>query len=292
VSPLSTSALLALVACGHDVAAPADTADVIDVRVALPDPDPSYIDLVTPDFTIEPGSEAIYCFYTDNRAGQLAIDGVVDLVGAGNHHIAFRKATTPRPDGTFEACTSSADQTTLDLDDIFVGGGSLPAGWAVQIAADTQFVVETHYIDATDKPLLARDVLRVHRAANVMQWVASMHLKTYDLAVQPGDATLAFDCTAPADVDLLEFWGHMHGLGAAFHVDVDGTALYDIPAWQGGAPVIDAPAHVAAGSRLRVTCEWHNTTGHVVVYPDEMCAFGGFVRGLDGWSCTGTSYPP
>src|SRR5205823_13365153 len=90
---------------------------------------------------------------------------VVDRTGAGNHHIAFRRATTPRPDGTFELCTSSADQTTLDLDDIFVGGGSQPTGWAVQIAADAQFVVETHYINATDKPLLARDVLRVHRAA-------------------------------------------------------------------------------------------------------------------------------
>src|SRR5215510_378170 len=89
------------------------------------------------------------------------------------------------------------------------------AGAALDIHADTQFVVETHYLNATDRTLLARDVLRVHRVADVAMWVSSMALETLDISVQPGEATLAFDCTAPHDLDVLQYWGHMHGLGDA-----------------------------------------------------------------------------
>jgi len=283
------SIALALAACGSSTPPPSD---VDDVRADLPDPDPSYLDLVTPEFTIEPGGEVIYCYYVDNTDGTFGVDGVVELTGSGNHHLALRRATDPRPNGTFETCTSSADQRTRDLRDVFPGGGWLPPGWAVQIQPDTQFVVETHYLNATDRTLLARDVLRVHRVADVAMWVSSLALETLDLAVQPGEATLAFDCAAPRDLDVLQYWGHMHGLGDAFTAAVDGTTIYDVAHWQSDAVEIDTPLHVAAGAAVHVACSWRNTTGHVVVFPDEMCSFGGFVAGLDAFTCKAASYTP
>ena len=262
-----------------------------DLRAPVPAADPSFVDLVTPDFTIEPGTEVIGCFYLDNTHGRFGTDRI-ETVHQG-HHIAFRHATAHRPDGTFEDCTG--DQEALSLGDLFLGGALPVEGWATAIPADAQLVVETHYQNATDRPLLARDVIRVHRIADdeVTRWVAPMHLKTYDLTVPPGASSLAFDCTVPRALSLFQFWGHQHENGRRVRVLLDGAPLYDVT-W-GVDPLVAgdlaAPIALAAGSRLRVTCDWDNTTGRALGFPDEMCAFGGHVEGGE-LSCVGDSFTP
>lgn len=266
---------------------------VTDVRAQVPTADPSFVDLITPDFTIEPGQERVGCYYVDNAHGRFGTDRIETAQGLGAHHIAFRHATTRRPNGTFEDCTG--DQEALSLGDLFLGGALPVPGWATEIPADAQLVVETHYLNATDVPLLARDVIRVHRVvdADVTRWIAPMHLKTYDLVVPPGRSTLAFDCQVTRAVALFQFWGHQHENGRRVRVELDGRPLYD--ATWGTDPLVAgdlaAPIAIAAGSRLRVTCDWDNTTGGELRFPDEMCAFGGHVEGGE-LSCVGDSFTP
>lgn len=285
-------------ACSAPSSAIDDSASLTDVRVPLPPSDSTFVDLVTPEFTIEPGDETIYCHYLDNPAGTFATDRIETLGGTGQHHLAFRRATQRRPSGTFEDCTSTQEE--LGLGDLFLGGGPLPTGWAVELAASEQFVIETHYLNATDLPLLARDVIRLHRAdpAQVTKWVHPMHLKTYDLVVAPGTSTLAFDCTVPSSVSLYEVWGHQHAAGTRQTVTMtrpgeQTTMLYAAtwgvdPLIQGRvATAIDVPAN----TQLRVTCTWTNATGREITYPDEMCAFGGYVEGAE-LSCIGDTFVP
>ncbi|MEJ7601532.1 MAG: hypothetical protein WKG01_26745 [Kofleriaceae bacterium] len=283
---------LLVIACGcTDLPAPIE---VTDVRMPVPAADPRFVDLVTPEFTVEPGHELVACLYLDNAHGRFGTDRIEARQGNGGHHIAFRRATERRPAGTFEHCTG--DQEALALGDLFLGGGALPvAGWAVEIPADAQLVVETHYLNATDLPLLARDVIRVHRVpdAEVTRWVHAMHLKTYDLDVPPGVSTLAFDCRVPTDLSLFQFWGHQHERGRRVRAELDGAELYD--ATWGTDPLVwgalDAPLAIAAGSQIRIACTWDNTTGHALRFPDEMCAFGGYVEGSE-LSCVGDSHTP
>lgn len=279
-----------VIACG---CADGEPASFTDVRAPIPVADPSFVDLITPDFMVEPGHEVIACFYLDNPHGRFGTDRMETVQGGGAHHIAFRRATTRRPDGTFEDCTD--DQEALSLGDLFLGGELPVHGWATEIPADAQLVVETHYQNATDLPLLARDVIRVRRVADadVTRWIAPMHLKTYDLAVPPGVSTLRFDCTVPRASSLFQFWGHQHESGRRVRVELDAEPLYDA-VW-GRDPVVSgdlaAPVALAAGSRLRVTCDWDNTTGRELRFPDEMCAFGGHVEGGE-LSCVGDSFTP
>lgn len=274
-----------------------DARAVTDVRVAIPTPDPAYLDLISPDLEIAPGQSAIYCLYTDNPLGRFGTDHVDAKQGDGGHHVAFRHATVKRPNGTFEDCTE--DQEALQLGDLFVGN-NLPAGWASEIPADTQFVLEMHYLNATDLPLLARDVIRIHLLpdAEITKWVHPMHLKTYDIAVPPGDSSRAFECTVPHAVALYEYWGHQHALGTTFQVEMTPPAqtasvLYDV-VWGVDGTVEGSrttPIALAAGTQLRITCAWRNPTGRMIEFPDEMCAFGGIVEGGE-LSCAPSSFVP
>ena len=290
--------LLAATSCAApDRAEPPDAAPTrIDVRVPVPAPDPSFVDLVSPELVIEPGHEAIYCYYKDNPIGRFGSDRIEARQGTGGHHIAFRHASTHRPDGAFEDCTR--DQEARQLGDLFVPT-DFPAGWAGEIPADDQLVLEMHYINVGELPLLARDVIRVHRLpdAQITRWIHAMHLKIYDLIVGPGETTLAFRCTVPADLSLYTFWGHQHGLGKRQSVVVTPPggapgSLYD--ATWGIDPLVwgstTQPVKLAAGAQVEVTCRW-SLAGEVLRFPDEMCAFGGFVEGPE-FSCAPASYTP
>lgn len=286
-----------LAACGEPVEPAPDAREVTDVRVPIPTPDPAYLDLISPELEIAPGQSAIYCLYKDNPLGRFGTDHVNATQGDGGHHVAFRHATTKRPDGTFEDCTE--DQEALQLGDLFVGN-NLPAGWASEVPADTQFVLEMHYLNATDLPMLARDVIRIHRLpdAQITKWVHPMHLKTYDIAVPPGASSLAFECTVPHAVALYEHWGHQHELGMTFTVEMmppaqTASTLYNV-VWGVDGTVHGnntTPIALAAGTRLRITCEWRNPTGRMIVFPEEMCAFGGIVEGGE-LSCAPSSFVP
>jgi hypothetical protein len=278
-----------LASCSNETSSP-DAGELIeDVRVPIPAADPSFIDLISPDLRIEPGHEAIYCFYVSNTAGRFGSDRVEAVQGAHGHHVAFRRASQHRPDGTFEDCTS--DQEALQLGDLFVGG-DLPAGWASEIAADAQFVLEMHYQNSGEIPLVARDVIRIHKLpdAQITKWVHPMHLKIYDLVIGPGESTRSFECTVPQDLALYQYWGHQHGLGKRFDVEITppGEAprpLYSV-VWGVDGTVWGTTASALAlttGTKLRVTCTW-NPAGRTIRFPDEMCAFGGIVEGAE-FSC-------
>ncbi|TMQ24454.1 MAG: hypothetical protein E6J90_07905 [Deltaproteobacteria bacterium] len=270
--------------------------EIDDVRVPIPAADPSFVDMVSPELRLEPGHEAIYCYYLDNPIGRFGSDHIEARQGMGGHHIGFRHASTHQPSGTFADCTS--DQETRQLGDLFVGN-DLPAGWATEIPADAQFVLEMHYINAGELPLLARDVIRIHRLpdAQITKWLHAMHLKIYDLVIGPGETTLAFTCTVPEDLALYTFWGHQHALGKRQQIDVTppGSALYSLydVTWGMGALVQGSnaePVMLTAGSQIDVTCTW-SPAGTVLRFPDEMCAFGGFVEGVE-FSCAPPSRMP
>lgn len=271
--------------------------EVTDVRVPIPAPDPSFVDVISPDLSLEPGQEAIYCFYLDNPIGRFGTDRLVVPDAVTRHHVALRRATQRRPHGTFEDCTH--DQEDLQLGDLFVGS-DLPAGWAAEIPADAQLVLEMHYLNTTDLPLLARDVIRMHRVpdAEIAHWVHALHMKTYDLIVPPGDSARAFDCTTATDVTLYEHWGHQHYAARRFAAEITRpgapaetlyTAEWGVdPAVRGS---LSAPIPIPAGTRFRITCEWTNATGRPITFPEEMCAFGGIVEGAE-ISCAAPTVAP
>jgi hypothetical protein len=289
----------AIAACGNDHAAdlldaapPSDGPGLTDIRLPIPAPDPKYIDLVTPEVVIQPGEERMYCYHLQNDAGDMAIGAAFGSQGGiGSHHIALFATSDPRPAGTLEDCTSPQANAKLQWFILFLGG--LPPGHGIRIPQGMHYVLQFHYINSTDFPLLVRDVARLERVdpASVTTWVSTLISTKIDLDLPPGRTTVSWDCTMDQDRDLLVVVGHMHEIGARFTIDIGPTAseltnLYTADPWQGwfrdNPPVkffYEQPIRLAKGSVLRTTCEWVNTGTRPVGFPAEMCTTFAYAAG-------------
>ncbi len=289
---LSSLVVVLAAACGNDVevssSAPPPDAGVPakDIRVRIPAADPAFFDVVTPEVTIGAGQEKMYCYYI-TVPNELAMDYLVGLQGGGGHHMSLMTTSVPRPAGTIEDCTSAESNAPLRWFVLITQ--SLPAGYAVDVPAGQQLVVQFHYINALDTPILVRDVARFHLVdpTTVATWVATMVSSYLDFSIPPGVPTsVTWDCALDEDRQLLELFGHMHELGLRMEIDIDGGAQYIADPWQSGfrdtppaTTFFGAPISLAAGTMFHSTCAWLNGGTNTVVYPSEMCLTFAYLGG-------------
>jgi hypothetical protein len=281
--------MLALLASCTDV--PPDVpSDVVDMRVPIPDPDPRYVDIVTPDVVIQPGEEAMLCYHVETRE-PLAVRGLGTRQGPNGHHIGLFTSLEPQPDGTLEDCTGPEANAKLRW--FILAFAPLPAGYAIDVPAGTAFVMQFHYINPTDRPILVRDVARMLRAepAEVTTWVSTLIATDLELQIAPGALTRGWDCRIEQPRELLILNGHMHELGTRIEIGLSNGGspmqpLYKVDPWKpefrDTAPTTSFyadPLQLRAGSVIRTTCTWNNTTDRVVGFPAEMCTLFAYVGG-------------
>ena len=279
--------------------APASTdapPNVRDVRVPVPAPSADYLDLVTPEAVIQPGEEKMLCVHLRNDGGEVAIDNADGRQGAFGHHIALFTTDTPEAPGTLEDCTSADANSHMKW---FVFNIAFPAGDAVRVPAGMPFVLQFHYINSGEVPILVRDVERLHLVpvASVTTWISTLMATAFQLAVAPGKTSLTWDCTIPADTQVMQLFGHMHELGSRYEIDLGADAgslqpIYTVDPWMAqyrDSPRVvtywDAPLHLAAGTIMRTTCEWENAGATTVIYPAEMCTTFAFVASETQYQC-------
>ena len=279
----------AFVACGPAAVVPLD---VRDVRVAIPAPDPLWVDIVTPDQTVPPHSEKMFCTDLVYDGDETAFDQVKALQGKFGHHLVLVSTTKPNPPGTTYDCTDAASMANfrpfaIPLNDLPTGMGSyLPKGKPI--------VVQLHYINTTAQPLLIRDVVRLRKMKvdDVKVWTSVMtHLNTGFRLPPHSNFGTTFDCKIAADVNVLMIGGHMHEWGSALKIELgpDTAHLkteYEVKEWKADyrddPPVnlyTQNPKLLPAGTVIRTSCSWNNTTDHTIGFPEEMCVSFGLVSG-------------
>jgi hypothetical protein len=92
------------------------------------------------------------------------------------------------------------------------------------------------------------------------------------------------DCTVGEELQLVTLIGHMHENGEHFRLEffpADGgasTVLYEhdwTPIYASHPPVLhwpmEEPFVIRPGDRMRMTCEWNNTSSESLLFPQEMC---------------------
>ncbi len=285
---------LLLVGCGSggDEKGSDVPAGVRDLRVAVPDADSNYLDLVTPEVTIEPGEEKMLCAYLEHDEADVAISVMESYQATYGHHIVLLSTLEPRPPGTFEDCTEAEDMWKFRA--FMLPDTELPDGYGIKIPNGLQFVLQFHYVNAGPKPILVRDVARLKRvpAENVHTWVTTVTTNSLRVAIEPNQrAEESFDCVLPEDVELLVLGGHMHENGSTFEIAVGESEttlerMYFVDPWRAefrDAPPVtllfDDPVPLKKGSLLRTTCVWQNRTTKAIDFPEEMCAGFGYVSG-------------
>ena len=247
--------------------------------------------LETGEFTI-PIGDSFTCFYTDVYSDrELSVSGAGGGQGIGGHHIIAYYADEPRPVG-HHPCT---DEEMTNLHQIAGSAGDGGAGpislhddLALKVPPGKQFVLEAHYINATDGEMTVNDwvSLNLMKPEEVFSYVNYFVTNDDTFEVPPtADYTHTTYCTVMRDLDVVLTLGHMHEEGRHYQLEVmgdGGTAAPQVlrsdawePSFTSHPPVtsypVAAPLHLPAGTRLRQTCDWSNTSARTLIFPREMC---------------------
>jgi hypothetical protein len=293
-----TAAVAVAVSCLFSCGRPPE--NVRDVRVPIPAKNDALIDFVTPEVTIMPGEDKMLCATLTYDGETTAFTKVESLQGKFGHHVVLlaQKADDTRGPGEVYDCSKMTN-----FEPFAIPLNAVPAGYGTSLTAGKKLIIQFHYLNAGETPLLVRDVIRLTKmpVANVTKWTSVYATNEVGFKVPPRatDFKATFDCELPQDVELIAFGGHMHEWGSKFKADlVDGagaaTELYSVGSWKADyrdSPPINlyqsAPKPLTKGTILRTTCEWNNTTDRELSFPEEMCATFGFVAGVkDPVVCT------
>lgn len=270
-----------------------------DNRVQLPDLDDEHHAFVATEVVIEPGEEKMLCFHMTVEQ-DMALTDVEMLQGEFGHHAVIVSSTDPQPPGTVEDCTDAASSSKFSA--FLIPVANPPEGAAMFVEKGTPVVLQSHYVNASDEPILVRDAVTARKIAidEVTTWMAPMITTALDLEIpaEDGVAEYSFDCVMDRDVDLLFIGGHMHEQGSSFELDIGPSVdelerVYTVDKWipdfRDLPPVelyTSKPLHMPTGTVLRTTCRWENRTGEMVRFPEEMCVGFGVMAGTkDLYDC-------
>jgi hypothetical protein len=292
--------LLAAPACGTSDPAVEDImANVRDVRLPIPAPDPQYVDFVGPETIVQPGEDTMTCLHIRHDGDAIAYSVVNALQGKFGHHAVLVQAKKPLPPGTVEDCSKAEDMAKYDL--LTITGLETPEGYGLWLPSGVPMVYQSHYLNSSPQPLRIRDVLRFKKipAQDVKTWATTFAFSTatIDIPAHQGSKT-SFECEIPFDTQVMALFGHMHELGTRLTTSLGaGPAslqeVYKVDSWvadyRDNPPVKlqwKSPLAVTKGSTLKTDCEWMNTHDKAVVFPSEMCLTVGILTGRkEPFSC-------
>jgi hypothetical protein len=269
-----------------------------------PTPAEGYTRFEPETIEVAPGEDGTWCQWLTGPA-EADID-IMDITGEQpfpGHHAILVATRTEEPVGTTKLC-SEVDQSSTKLLGGVGGEGSasaFPEGAVLRLRKGESLLMNTHYLNTSDKPVIGRAMLDVKfKEPSPDHVVASFFVNItvkYNILPQ-SQATAEATCVLPRDVQLIDFANHMHDFGSKVlteevraggeKVDLlrDETWLYE---WQFN-PVkrkwsVKEPHVLKAGDTLHTQCTWSNTSAEAITFPREMCVGAGFILADNDITC-------
>lgn len=224
---------------------------------------------------------------------------VIDITGGqsvSGHHAILYATIEAQPSG-FTRLWKDEDQTlTRIMGGVGGEGGAnvdLPEGVVFRVKKGSYLLLQTHYLNTSDKLVVGRAHVDVKLGAvDPSHRVASIFANTTTAVTLPPRAQTVQDvhCDVKEDLKFIQFSNHMHYFGVSTYTEFTSPSgvtqmLKQDTTWAEDLALnpnlthypADAPLLVPAGSRLHTHCEWDNTSGAPVTFPAEMCVFFGFI---------------
>ncbi|HIA00560.1 MAG TPA: hypothetical protein EYN66_01380 [Myxococcales bacterium] len=245
--------------------------------------------LHTKALTIPAGSELLVCSHLPiTPEKDIFFRAMVGHQMPGGHHIALYSAFAPVNSDTPVPCgTGSEMENYRFLAGAFSGGKALvPDTIAVRLPAGQQLVIQSHYINSTDKPITVMDVLDLTLTTpddpNSIADNLVLNLSEFEIPAQSTGYEVSYTCGVGREIDIYSIVGHTHEHGTLLELEhtsaaTGTTLLYSesdgVLMREGGSPVVlDSPLHLVPEDKLTIRCRWDNPFNEVLTYPTEMCA--------------------
>ena len=301
---LSTHILFALClgACATDSAepeAPAAPSGDTKEKHDFPAPESGYTRIVAPVLKALPaGADLTVCQYV-----QAPLDHDVDVLDVGGHQslgghhaVAYASTNSAAEFGTSTPC-GDVDNITQGaflggIGGEAGGGVKLPPGVAFRLRKGSSIMLNTHFINPTDREIDGYSVVDFKFAeVSEERTIAAMFVNgsgTFQLAPHADTDTTA-TCAMTSEMKFILFTNHMHEHGASAITEIlrkDGSVelAHEDPSWTYEMQFkavyskwpLDEPLRVMPGDTIRTRCTWRNDTDQEVGFPREMCFGVGF----------------
>jgi len=272
--------------------------------------------ILTPELSIPPFSEVLWCYYDTWKGPDIGINSFVDLHPVQYHHHSLVKDANSLEsvsDGDFESCDEVDEAGGMQIAPIIhivnlaepKGDGSivnLQEGMAFLLANGQKYSADIHYINPTDQTILINSAFNIGLvpAEEVDYWLNGFDLDAGYFEL-PADerTTIKFDCEIQTGVSVVSLLAHAHQYATDYKIELvtaDGESevLMDIKwneTFRWSSPSIffkQDEIIMGEGDRIRTTCTWDNTSGGLLSFPSEMCTTSGVAIGLsEPLFCTG-----
>ncbi len=279
---------------------PAEMLDALKSHLLVPDLSNGGRAMFTDIVTIEAGEDVTFCTYLDYVTDEVIhLHDTLGSQTSHGHHAIMQYLTTPQEPGTRE-CPADSD-LDAQLGQILGGTGGegngaiqLPANVVSEIPAGAQLVINHHWINTSNEAIEAQaEMITIPPEPGQDLVIArSLAVVVTDFSIPAGERGEASgECTLQNDVQLLSMIGHQHQWGTHVRADRLGAAEemifdHDYNPEMISQPIttdfpLDDPFRFAAGDKVRMSCQWENTSDQPLVFPREMCVLFGWQIGAD-----------
>lgn len=279
------AATLLVMGCGTDGGA----AEELIAGFAPPQPGAGEIQIVSPPVRdIAPGADVNLCSYLDTR-----IADETDIISyrgfqseVGGHHVVLYSVMLQEEPNTHE-CNEDDMVNARYL----AGGGAdsppalLPDGVVFRMPANTQLMVLTHWINATDAPIDGQAAfnLKVSDPKPEHQLAQLFTVGNTMFSLPTGPASTSAECVVQQTMNVFTLSGHMHEWGTHAKISHTPSGGAEQMLWetdwnddlQFNSPLNqypkEAPLVLSPGDKVHIDCDYMNDTGAPLPFPREMC---------------------
>jgi hypothetical protein len=258
--------------------------------------------------TIAPGQEIERCKFFQVPADGLNVNSAVVRYVAGSHHVLLYRTSymsiptetkdgkplTVDENGVFDCAEGAA--ADWEVTGVVAGAQSskaknaatFPPGVAAKLPPGNVLIINTHYLNATSKPLVAEARLNLYTlpTKDVVQEGGFLFFYNPFIRVPArGSASSRMRCGLSQDITLISGQSHMHRRGVGYVanvVELDGamSEIYESHDWE-DVPISEwlPGMELKKGQAIDYTCQYQNMEDRQVAQggttKDEMCMFLG-----------------
>ena len=251
--------------------------------------------LDTPSFTLQPGEEKFYCYYTTlPNAAQTGVYKMSSRMPPGSHHMIVFKTRTPKmPDGTLVECENFGMGGGGGLSDlpVWLYGAqqpevsfTMPEGVGVAIAPNQPVVVNMHYLNLSDVPLTANVHIEMEAFATGQTYTEAHAYITFntEIDVAPhATGSAGGSCDVPPGSKFVMMTTHSHKYTTTARVRDGDQLVLESRDWSHATvEQWPAPYYTFSSGKLDYRCEYNNTTDQRLetgesAIANEMCMAAG-----------------
>ena len=255
------------------------------------------------DATIPVGEEQFKCVYAQVPAdrGVIAVPSVESHYTPGSHHLlVYRSDLTKVPEGetgTWD-CNDAAWFSHARGDYYEAQQPNehrqLPEGIAHKFQPGEVMIMQSHYINFTDKDIDAHVEMTLHTmdVKDVKVEAGTIYFNNTNINIPPhSKASVTMSCPLPQDINLALLWAHMHKRGVNFVVSTTdeeaaeklGSPIYEETNWsepRAKEYPVGEEFELHEGTRITFGCDFQNDSDNTYKFgnsaeTNEMCILHG-----------------